>query len=119
MGFPLARWTGSPNSFPGTGDDHRDGPKNVPETPARMQTKPRSGKTAFKRAAARRSQNAIPAFMRRHRHRKGISPIRAACQGAKDVITTQYNDEALLKLGLLKRTFWPRTLTVIERPAAG
>ncbi len=36
-------------------------------------------------------------------------------KGAKDVITTQYNDEALLKLGLLKIDFLGlRTLTVIE-----
>ncbi len=36
-------------------------------------------------------------------------------RGAKEVITTQYNDEALLKLGLLKMDFLGlRTLTVIE-----
>ena len=36
-------------------------------------------------------------------------------KGAKDVITTQYNDEALLKLGLLKMDFLGlRTLTVID-----
>src|SRR4029077_13844385 len=36
-------------------------------------------------------------------------------KGAKDVITTQYNDEALLKLGLLKMDFLGlRTLTVIH-----
>ena len=36
-------------------------------------------------------------------------------KGAKDVITTQYNDEALLKLGMLKMDFLGlRTLTVID-----
>lgn len=36
-------------------------------------------------------------------------------KGAKDVITTQYNDEALLKMGLLKMDFLGlRTLTVID-----
>src|SRR6185295_20324981 len=36
-------------------------------------------------------------------------------KGSKDVITTQYNDEALLKLGLLKMDFLGlRTLTVID-----
>ncbi len=36
-------------------------------------------------------------------------------KGAKDVITTQYNDEALLKMGLLKMDFLGlRTLTVIH-----
>jgi len=37
-------------------------------------------------------------------------------KGAKDVITTQYNDEALLKLGMLKMDFLGlRTLTVIDQ----
>ncbi|HVO33362.1 MAG TPA: DNA polymerase III subunit alpha, partial [Elusimicrobiota bacterium] len=36
-------------------------------------------------------------------------------KGAKDVITTQYNDEGLLKLGLLKMDFLGlRTLTIID-----
>ncbi len=36
-------------------------------------------------------------------------------KGSKDVITTQYNDEALLKMGLLKMDFLGlRTLTVID-----
>ena len=36
-------------------------------------------------------------------------------KGAKDVVTTQFNDEALLKLGLLKMDFLGlRTLTVID-----
>jgi len=37
-------------------------------------------------------------------------------KGSKDVITTQYNDEALLKLGMLKMDFLGlRTLTVIDQ----
>jgi DNA polymerase III subunit alpha len=37
-------------------------------------------------------------------------------KGAKDVITTQFNDEALLKMGLLKMDFLGlRTLTVIDQ----
>jgi len=68
------------------------------------------------RRSASKALSVIPVSMPRHRDADGeLSSHVPLAKGSKDVVTTQFNDEALLKLGLLKIDFLGlRTLTVID-----
>ncbi len=117
MGFPLAEVDRIAKLIPKElGTTIEMARKNVPELQKECQQNPEVEKLM---QTAQRLEG-----LKRHTgvHAAGIVIAKGdltqyvpLAKGAKDVITTQYNDEALLKMGLLKMDFLGlRTLTVIE-----
>src|SRR5258708_1409194 len=117
MGFPLADVDRITKLIPKElGTTIAMARKNVPELQQECKQNPEVEKLL---ATAQRLEG-----LKRHTgvHAAGIDIAKGdltqyvpLAKGAKDVITTQYNDEALLKMGLLKMDFLGlRTLTVIH-----
>jgi DNA polymerase-3 subunit alpha len=117
MGFPLAEVDRIAKLIPRElGTTIEMARKNVPELQKECKDNPEVEKLL---ATAQRLEG-----LKRHTgvHAAGIVIAKGdltqyvpLAKGAKDVITTQYNDEALLKMGLLKMDFLGlRTLTVIH-----
>ncbi len=117
MGFPLAEVDRIAKMIPRElGTTIEMARKNVPELQAECKQNPEVEKLL---QTAQRLEG-----LKRHTgvHAAGIVIAKGdltqyvpLAKGAKDVVTTQYNDEALLKMGLLKMDFLGlRTLTVIH-----